>query len=172
MLWLLLALVASIVMLAPPPPVKMLLGCHPDHGASAETIEVRPQHDRPWRAGAAHRRVMGSILLLSQEGTATAHTATAMLPHRIAATVFGGEYSAELSADGKWLTWSDCDAWIFRGPRPVPRAEGAGSERVAWGRIDHLGLTGWVPLDDATVGPASLATTVANPVADAELRTG
>ena len=111
-------------------------------------------------------------MLLSQEGTATAHTATAMLPHRIAATVFGGEYSAELSADGKWLTWSNGDAWIFRGPRPVPRAEGAGSERVTWGRIDHLGLTGWVPLDDATVGPASLATTVANPVADAELRTG
>ena len=36
LLSLLLALVASIVLVAPPPPVRVLLGWHPEHGTSAE----------------------------------------------------------------------------------------------------------------------------------------
>ena len=36
LLSLLLALVASIVLVAPPPPVRVLLGWHPGHGTSAE----------------------------------------------------------------------------------------------------------------------------------------
>ena len=36
LLSLLLALVASIVLVAPPPPARVLLGWHPEHGTSAE----------------------------------------------------------------------------------------------------------------------------------------
>ena len=36
LLSLLLALVASIVLVAPPPPVRVLLGWHPEHGTSAK----------------------------------------------------------------------------------------------------------------------------------------
>ena len=43
LLSLLLALVASIVLVAPPPPVRVLLGCHPEPGTSAEVRVPAPR---------------------------------------------------------------------------------------------------------------------------------
>ena len=66
--------------------------------------------------------------MLSQEGTATADG------DRIDAAVFGGEYSAELSADGKLLTWSNGDVWSFLAPHPVDAGR-----RKAVGADESLG---------------------------------
>ena len=63
--------------------------------------------------------------MLLQESTATVDG------DHIDAAVFGGEYSAQLSADGKLLTWSDGDVWSFLAPHRVAagrRKAGAASE--------------------------------------------
>ena len=71
---------------------------------------------------------------MSQEGTATADG------DRIDAEVFGGAYSAELSADGKLLAWSDGDVWSFVAPRRV-----AAGRRKAAGAKPATSTTGAKP---------------------------
>lgn len=60
----------------------------------------------------------GSLTITRADGDETVEEGTAVINgSAIDAHVFGGDYSAELSDDGKKLTWDDGDVWGKAGPR-------------------------------------------------------